>query len=137
MKQFEFKTKEATNTTLNTEVANLVSELMNAATSFHKLHLKIGNFAAHKCLNDIYTSLPDSADSLAEEFQGASQELLNYSEVLPKILNTKENGLQYAKDLKTKVTNIQSKLPYSEIINTLDNTKSDLNSLLYKLKFLS
>lgn len=137
MKQFEFKTKEATNTTLNTEVANLVSELMNAATSFHKLHLKIGNFAAHKCLNDIYTSLPDSADSLAEEFQGASQELLNYSEVLPKILNTKEDGLQYAKDLKTKVTNIQSKLPYSEIINILDNTKSDLNSLLYKLKFLS
>ena len=38
-------------------VAACVSELMNAATSFHKLHLKVsgaGAFAAHKALNELY-----------------------------------------------------------------------------------
>jgi hypothetical protein len=35
------------------------------------------------------------------------------------------------------VTNLQSQIPYSEIVNDLDNIKSTLNSAKYKLKFLS
>ena len=34
-----------------------VSELMNADTAFHKLHIKVtgaGSYAAHKALNDLY-----------------------------------------------------------------------------------
>ena len=39
----------------DTMTSACVSELMNAATSFHKLHLKVsgaGAYAAHKALND-------------------------------------------------------------------------------------
>ena len=41
-------------------VASCVTELMNAATSFHKLHLKVtgaGSYAAHKALNSLYDDL--------------------------------------------------------------------------------
>ena len=66
----------SSNSSLETSTAACVSELMNAATSFHKLHLKItglGSYAGHKALNEIYDALPGHADDLAEGFQGASE----------------------------------------------------------------
>jgi len=119
--------------------AACVSELMNAATSFHKLHLKvtgIGSFAAHKALNDLYDALVDHADNLAERYQGAAETLLKYNDVAPKTINTVEDGLDYIRMLIDMVTGLQSKMPYSEIVNELDTVKSSLNSAKYKLKFL-
>ena len=75
--------------------AACATELMNAASSFHKLHLKVkgtGSFAAHKALNEIYDALPDHADTLIEGYQGAAEKILEYKEVAPRILNTVEDG---------------------------------------------
>ena len=119
--------------------AACVSELMNGATSFHKLHLKVtgaGSFAAHKALNELYDALPEHADALAEGYQGAAEVLLKYNEVAPKTLNTIEDGLAYIRMLVDMVDGLQSKMPYSEIVNELDTVKSSLNSAKYKLKFL-
>jgi len=124
---------------VDTMTAACVSELMNAATSFHKLHLKVtgvGSYAAHKALNHLYDALPEHADTLAEGYQGAAEVLLTYSESSPRTLNTVEDGLAYIRDLISMVSNLQSKMPYSEIINELDASKSSLNSAKYKLKFL-
>ena len=82
--------------------AACVSELMNAATTFHKLHLKVtgtGSYAAHKALNDLYDALPGHADDLAEGFQGAAETLLKYNDDAPKTLNTVEDGLRYIRML--------------------------------------
>ena len=52
---------------LHAQTASLVVELMNAATSFHKLHLSVtgeGSFAQHKALNEIYDNLPKLADTI-------------------------------------------------------------------------
>jgi DNA-binding ferritin-like protein len=120
-------------------VAACVSELMNAATSFHKLHLKVsgaGAFAAHKALNELYDALPGHADDLAEGYQGAAEVLLQYSEVAPRSLATPADGLGYIRDITAMVTNLQSKLPYSELVNALDTVKDTLNSAKYKLLFL-
>ena len=119
--------------------AACVSELMNAATSIHKLHLKVtgtGSFAAHKALNELYDALPGHADDLAEGYQGASEKLLSYTEVAPRTLNTVEDGLAYMRDMIAMVSNLQAKMPYSEIVNDLDTIKSTLNSAKYKLLFL-
>ena len=124
---------------VDTMTSACVSELMNAATSFHKLHLKVtgpGSYAAHKALNDLYDALPEHADTLAEGYQGAAEVLLTYSESSPRTLNTVEDGLAYIRDLISMVSNLQSKMPYSEIVNELDASKSTLNSAKYKLKFL-
>lgn len=120
-------------------VAEVVSCLMNAATSFHKLHLRVsgqGAYAAHKALNELYDALPGHADDLAEGFQGRAEKLLVYEENPPKVLNSVEEALSYLRELDMEICELQSKMPYSEIVNDLDTVKSTLNSSKYKLLFL-
>ena len=120
-------------------VAACVTELMNAATSFHKLHLKVqgsGAYAAHKALNELYDALPDHADSLAEGYQGAAERILQYGEVAPRTLATPVDALAYIRDITAMVSGLQAKMPYSEIVNSLDTVKDTLNSAKYKLLFL-
>jgi DNA-binding ferritin-like protein len=120
-------------------VSACVSELMNAGTSLHKLHLKItstGSYAAHKALNELYDAMPGHADDIAESFQGASEKLLVYKEIAPKELNSVQEAIEYLRDLTEMVTALQAKMPYSEIINELDNVKSTIDSGKYKLLFL-
>ena len=123
----------------DTMTAACVSELMKAGTSFHKLHLKItgmGSYAAHKALNELYDALPGHADDLAEGYQGASEKLLTYSEVGARTLDTVEDALVYLRDLTNMVNALQAKMPYSELVNSLDTVKDTINSGKYKLKFL-
>jgi len=119
--------------------AACVTELMNATSSFHKLHLKVkgtGSFAAHKALNKIYDALPGHADTLIEGYQGAAEKILEYKEATPRILNTVEDALAYLRDMYQMVNSLQAKMPYSEIINSLDTLKDSINSTKYKLLFL-
>lgn len=120
-------------------VGALVSELMNAVVSFHKLHLKItgqGSYSVHKALNELYEGLPDLIDSIAEGYQGATEKLLKCTENSPKSLYSKEEAVSYIRELSSMITEIQGKIPYSEVVNDLDNVKSTLNSAKYKLLFL-
>jgi DNA-binding ferritin-like protein len=124
---------------IDTMTASCVSELMNAATSIHKLHLKVkgtGSYAAHKALNELYDALPGHADNLAEGYQGAAEKLLDYKEVAPRSLDTVDDGLDYIREMIKMVSGLQAKMPYSEIVNELDTVKSTLNSTKYKLLFL-
>lgn len=131
--------KDSSDASLESTVSSCVSELMNASVAFHKLHLKVtgvGSYAAHKALNGLYEALPGHADDLAEGFQGASEKLLSYKDTAPRELGSVQEGVSYLRELATMVTLLQSKLPYSEIINELDAVKSTLNSARYKLVFL-
>jgi DNA-binding ferritin-like protein len=120
-------------------VSACASELMNARTSFHKLHLKVtgtGSYAAHKALNELYDTLPDHADTLVEGYQGAAEKLLTYTEVNPRTLDTVADGVSYLRDIYAMVNKLQGMLPYSEIVNNLDLVKDGINSTKYKLLFL-
>ena len=124
---------------VDTMTAACVSELMNAATSIHKLHLKVkgtGSYAAHKALNELYDALPGHADDLAEGYQGAAEKLLDYKEAAPRTLNTVEDALAYLRDMYQMVNGLQAKMPYSEIVNSLDTLKDSINAAKYKLLFL-
>jgi DNA-binding ferritin-like protein len=124
---------------VETMTAACVSELMNAATSFHKLHLKItgtGSYAGHKALNELYDALPGHADDLAEGYQGAAEVLLKYTDAAPRSLNSVDDALAYIREIANMVSGLQAKMPYSELVNDLDTVKSTLNSTKYKLLFL-
>ena len=124
---------------LESKTAACVTELMNAAVSFHKLHLKvrdIGSFAAHKALNELYDALPGHADDLAEGFQGAAEKLLSYEDNAPRNLATVQEALAYLREMTQMVNSLQGIMPFSEIVNELDNVKSTFNSIKYKLLFL-
>lgn len=121
-------------------VPGLVVELMDAATKFHILHLSVtgpGSYAAHKALNELYDALPGHADDIAEGYQGASGKLLDYEEVCAPMMATVKDAINYIEELHDKISKLQDAVPYSEIINELDNIKTTLNSAKYKLKFLS
>lgn len=122
-----------------TQTAALGNELMNAATSFHKLHLKItglGSYAGHKALNEIYDAMPGHADDLIEGFQGAAEKILDLPNTMPRTLNTVEEALSYLRDLASQVDSLQAIMPYSQIVNDLDNVKSSIDGVKYKLLFL-
>lgn len=119
--------------------AELVVELMHAGTKLHIAHLLVtgaGSYAAHKALNEIYDALPGHADAIAEAYQGASEKLLNYPEMTLPIIKTADEAVTYLRSLYNKINTLQSIMPYSEIVNDLDNIKSDINSAKYKLIFL-
>lgn len=128
---------ESSSCALCTQTAACVQDMMNAVTSLHRLHLKvtgIGSFAAHKGLD--YDAFGGHADDLAEEFQGAEEVILEYPNTAPTELNSVEEGLEFLRKMKDKVSSLQSSMPHSEIVNLLDNVKSTINGIKYKLIFL-
>ena len=119
---------------------SFVKELMNAATSFHKLHLQVtgvGSYAQHKALNEIYDALPDLADSIAEGYQGACEVILQYEDQSPMMLQNVDEAIEYLREIKYQVDELQAVIPHSEIVNLLDTVKDVINSAKYKLIFLS
>ena len=89
-----------------------------------------------KALNELYDALPDHADTLAEGYQGAAEKLLTYKDLAPKVLNSVPEALAYIREVCDMICGLQAKMPYSEIVNSLDNVKDSLNSAKYKLLFL-
>lgn len=131
---------EEKETSVSDATAECVQELLNAAISFHKLHLQVkgsGSYAQHKALNEIYVALPELADTIAEGYQGASESILEYPELGPVILSSVEDALQYLRNMHKMICELQEIMPYSEIVNELDNAKTQINSTKYKLIFLA
>ena len=115
--------------------------MLNAATAFHKLHLKVngqGSYAAHKALGELYEGIPELMDAVLEGYQGAAEVILDCCEYdsEPVALKSVEDAVSYIRELSSKVTMLQQMIPYSEVVNDLDNLKSLFNSTKYKLLFL-
>ena len=124
---------------LDTMTAACATEMMNAAVSFHRLHLKVtgdGSYAAHKALGDFYESLHDFADTLVESYQGAAEKLLSYKDMPIRTLDNTADAVAYLRDMYNSISKLQGMLPYSEIVNNLDLVKDSINSAKYKLLFL-
>lgn len=124
---------------LDTMTAACATEMMNAATSFHRLHLKVtgdGSFAAHKALGEFYEGLHGHADTLVEGYQGVAEKLLKYTDMPIRTLDTTADAVGYLRDLYNTVNKLQGMMPYSEIVNNLDLVKDSINSTKYKLLFL-
>lgn len=120
-------------------VPSLVVELLDAATKTHILHLKVrgdASYAQHKALNEIYDALPRLADGIAESWQGATQSIPDYPNAKAPELDNVSDAINYLTSLKGKIDRIQKKIEYSEIVNDLDVIKTQINSTVYKLKFL-
>lgn len=134
-----FSSMSSENSPCCMQTAALGNELMNAGTSFHKLHLRvtgIGSYAAHKALNEIYDALPGHANDLIESYQGCTEKILDLPNTMPRTLNSVEEALSYLRDLISQVDSLQAIMPYSNIVNELDNVKTSIDGVKYKLLFL-
>lgn len=124
---------------LDTMTAACATEMMNAAVSFHRLHLKVkgdGSYAAHKALGNFYEGLHDQADTLIEGYQGVTEKLLSYTDSPIRSLETVSDAVAYLRDMYNVVNKLQAMMPYSEIVNNLDLVKDSINAAKYKLLFL-
>ena len=120
--------------------ALLIQELMNASTSFHKLHLQVtgpGSFAQHMALGNLYEALPGLADTIAEGYQGACEIILQFPPKSPIALSSVDEAVDYMRGISEAVKDLQSVMPHSEIVNQLDLVKDAINTAKYKLLFLS
>jgi DNA-binding ferritin-like protein len=122
-------------------VSNVVVEMIELSICTHKLHLSItgaGSYAAHKTLGDFYTGIRDFADSLVEQYQGASEKILEIPMIEEKYsLKSVKDAVSYLREMSANVNELQRVIPYSEIVNLLDEVKSLVNTTKYKLLFLS
>jgi len=123
-----------------TETAAMLAHAQGLTTSIHQLHLKVtgpGSFAAHKALNEFYDGMPDLVDSVAEQYQGAREKLLDFPIVPAYKCGSVQEAISHMKELYTEVADLQKIMPFSEIVNQLDEVKSLISSTKYKLMFLS
>lgn len=121
------------------ETAQLAAELLELGTSVHKLHLKvtgIGSYAQHKSLGEFYEAIPGLVDSVVEQYQGAREKLLEFP-LVSISCNSVEEAIGHLRDAHQKTTDLQKLMPFSEIVNQLDEIKSLIASTKYKLLFLS
>ena len=126
---------------LDTMVSACATELMNARTSIHKLHLKVtgeGSFAAHTALNAYYDAIPDMIDSLVEAYQGKHGILKGYTPAEKFDDFDKANVIKYFKGLATYIERCYDKLDPKDtnIINQLDTFKDLIYTTIYKLENL-
>jgi DNA-binding ferritin-like protein len=123
-----------------TETAAMIAHAQSLTVSMHQLHLKItgpGSLSIHKALGEFYEGMPGLLDSVAEQYQGAREKLLEYPTVTPYKCGSVQEALSHIKELYTEVTELQKLMPFSEVTNQLDEVKSLISSTKYKLMFLS
>jgi DNA-binding ferritin-like protein len=122
------------------ETAAMIANSQALTTSLHQLHLKMtgpGSFSAHKALNEFYDGMPDLVDAVAEQYQGAREKLLDFPAVSPYKCGSVQEAISHMKELYTEVVELQKIMPFSEVVNQLDEVKSLISSTKYKLMFLS
>jgi len=121
------------------ETGDMLSHAQGLVTSIHQLHLKItgpGSYAAHQALGGFYDGMPGLVDAVAEQYQGAREKILDIPAPAPYKCGSVPEALAHLKELYNEINELQKMMPFSEIVNQLDEMKSLIASTKYKLMFL-
>lgn len=107
--------------------------LLQARTLFHVKHLLSKNFNEHIILNELYDSILERTDQLAEVYQGKYNDLTINS--LPSI-SMEGDSLQHALEIRKDLEDfINSEENENDQINAiLDETINDFSRAIYKLR---
>jgi hypothetical protein len=117
----------------NESAAAFVSVLFHSATVTHFMHLQTKSFAQHMALGEYYDAIVELADKWAEAYQGCYDIITNY----PKDFHLATDPVKYLTQIKEFVNDIRKDLPQdSELNNLVDSIADQIDSTLYKLRFL-
>jgi hypothetical protein len=110
-----------------------VAVLLHSATATHFLHLQSRNYAEHVALAEYYDAIVDLADKYAEAYQGCYNIISGY----PSDFALAKDAVQYLRKIKSFVDAIRKDLPPDTALqNIVDEIVGQLDSTLYKLRFL-
>ena len=117
----------------NESAAAFVSVLFHSATVTHFMHLQTKSFAQHMALGEYYNAIVELADKWAEAYQGCYDIITNY----PKDFHLATEPVKYLTQIKDFVDDIRKDLPSeSQLQNIVDEIADQIDSTLYKLRFL-
>jgi DNA-binding ferritin-like protein len=118
------------------KVAEFIATLLHSATIAHMMHLAVegeGSYAKHKALGGYYDGIVELVDSLAEQIQGAYDEII---QPYPTAFGSPANNdaLAYMKVVRQYVRTARNDMPMdSEIQNEIDEIAKLVNTTCYKL----
>ena len=116
----------------------IISKLLHARTQLHIYHLQTKSYAEHIALGEIYDSILDKADTLAETIQGKNKAILKGYKSYPFVEDN--NPIKFLTDTKMCLEEYRVKLKspvYDNIDNQVQTIVDDIESAIYKLTFLS
>jgi len=117
----------------NESAAAFVSVLFHSATVTHFMHLQTKSFAQHMALGEYYDAIVELADKWAEAYQGCYDIITNY----PKDFHLASEPVKYLTQIKDFVDDLRKDLPSeSQLQNIVDEIADQIDSTLYKLRFL-
>lgn len=117
----------------NESAAAFVCVLFHSATVTHFMHLQTKSFAQHMALGEYYDAIVELADKWAEAYQGCYDIIINY----PKDFCLATEPVKYLTQVKDFVDDIRKDLPSeSQLQNIVDEIADQIDSTLYKLRFL-
>ena len=116
-------------------MGEFILTLLHSATNTHILHWQTRSFAEHMALGEFYAAIPDLVDALVEATQGVTGEIIQFpADYYPPA----ENGLTELKELREYFVDNRDVMPKDrEIQNLLDAIGDQIDTSLYKLRFLS
>jgi len=121
----------------NALMGQFVSTLMASRTQAHIFHLQTPSFAAHKALNEYYENIVDIIDGLVESYQGKYGIITGYVNVAIQEYQSCDGIKMYFTTLCALIEKSRSMIAQDSYIqNQIDEVVAEINSLLYKLKYL-
>lgn len=121
---------------INESLGSMMFDLLHSATVTHIMHLQTESFAEHMALGEYYEAIPDLVDALIEAWQGNNQQILRgYGEGEESYEGMKP--LDYLQELRDEFVMSRPLIGEdSELQNLADEIVDQLDSTLYKLRFL-
>ena len=117
-------------------MGEFILTLLHAATNTHILHLRSKSFSEHMALGEFYQALPDLVDAVVEASQGLTGELIDYPVMYYAPEATGLAELEMLRDYIEDKRHTSGIPQESEIQNLIDEIASQIDSTLYKLRFL-
>lgn len=116
------------------EVAAFVSVLLHSSTVTHFMHWATDSYAKHQALGEYYDAIIELVDEYAEAFMGKYGQLKTF----PEDFHLSEEPVDYLNSIKDFIEQSREHLPKdTELMNLVDEIADQVNSTLYKLRFLS
>lgn len=120
----------------NDTLGGMMFDLLHSATVTHIMHLQSESFAEHMALGEYYEAIPDLVDALIEAWQGKNQQILRgYGEGEESYEGIKP--LDYLQELRDEFQMCRPLIGEdSELQNLADTIADQIDSTMYKLRFL-
>lgn len=115
-------------------IQEFISALFEVRIVGHIAHLQTKSFAKHKALDELYTGIVDLTDSYVETYQGLFGIVENYPSFK---LTEGEDMVPYLSAKRVEFRKYRESLKQTELQQKVDDIIEFLDSIIYRLKFLS